>query len=62
MELSITEMLTKMIEMGASDLHITVGVPPTIRVDGALIPLPGYEKLRPDDTQQIVYSLSLIHI
>ena len=30
---------------GASDLHLTVGAPPTVRVDGALEPLEGYPVL-----------------
>lgn len=57
MELSIKQMLTKMIELGASDLHIAVGAPPVIRVNGALESLPGYPVLKPDQTQEVVYSV-----
>ena len=32
--LSIQELLSAMYEKGASDLHVTTGVPPTIRIDG----------------------------
>ena len=35
---------------GASDLHCTVGYHPTMRVEGALIPLTQFEKLTPEDT------------
>lgn len=35
---------------GASDLHLTVGRPPTIRVTGDLIPLVKKAPLRPEDT------------
>ena len=45
-----------MIEKGASDLHITTGTPPQIRVDGDLIPL-NLPPLAPADTKQIVYSV-----
>jgi twitching motility protein PilT len=31
--------LRSMVAMGASDLHIKVGAPPTFRVDGTLMPL-----------------------
>ena len=57
MELNAKEMLTKMLELGASDLHLAVGVPPIVRIHGALEPLTGYDKLRPEETQEIVYSV-----
>lgn len=57
MELSIKELLTKTIEMGASDLHISVGVPPIVRVHGALQALEGYPLLRPENTQELAYSV-----
>ncbi len=45
-----------MVERGASDLHITVGVPPMIRVHGELIPLE-YPPLKPQETRQLCYSI-----
>ena len=45
-----------MYEKGASDLHITTGVPPTIRIDGRLLPLPS-EPLTPQDTKRLCYSI-----
>ena len=38
----INELLTVATKHGASDLHLCVGLPPTIRVDGQLIPLDKY--------------------
>ena len=57
MELSIKELLNKTVKEGASDLHIVVGAPPIIRLHGSLEPLPGYERLTPKDTQELVYSV-----
>jgi len=57
MAVSIKELLTKTIEEGASDLHIVVGMPPMIRLHGNLEPLAGYESLRPDETEELVYSV-----
>jgi twitching motility protein PilT len=37
-----------------SDLHVKVGSPPMIRVDGDLIPLPDIERLRPADTERAI--------
>ncbi|HOK55535.1 MAG TPA: hypothetical protein PKV43_13800, partial [Armatimonadota bacterium] len=42
----VDDMLRVVVEKGASDLHLCVGVPPIIRVDGQLLPL-NYEKLNP---------------
>lgn len=46
----LKDLLSKTIEMGASDLHLTVGLPPTIRCNGKLIQL-GNDKLLPDDME-----------
>ena len=55
--INIKELLTKMIQLGASDLHIVVGVPPVIRLHGHCEQLPGYPKLKPEDTQEIIYTV-----
>ena len=57
MAVSIKELLTKMIEEGASDLHIVVGVPPMVRLDGNLHPLQGYEALAQEETEELIYSI-----
>lgn len=46
----LKELLMKTIDMDASDLHLTVGLAPTIRVNGKLISI-GSEKLLPDDIE-----------
>jgi twitching motility protein PilT len=45
-----------MVERGASDLHITVGSPPQLRIDNKLVPL-DLEVLTPEMTQQLAYSI-----
>ena len=42
---------------GGSDLHLTVGAPPSIRVHGSLAPAPGREPLTAGDTERLVRSL-----
>jgi len=54
---SIDDLLGQMVARGASDLHMTVGAPPTIRVRGELQRLEGYEPLGPDDTMQLFYRI-----
>src|SRR5689334_212713 len=46
----LDQMLIALVEARGSDLHLTVGSPPMIRVDGGLRPLPGYGKLNSADT------------
>jgi twitching motility protein PilT len=50
----LDELLALMVKMGGSDLHLTVGIPPCVRLHGSLTPLPDRPKLTPDDTQRIV--------
>jgi twitching motility protein PilT len=57
MELSLYDMLKTMIDQGASDLHITTGIAPLIRVDGKLKPLEGFEPLKPVQTKSLCYSV-----
>ncbi len=54
--ISMHELLTTMYEKGASDLHITTGIAPTVRVDGRLAPLSS-EPLMPQDTKRLCYSI-----
>ena len=53
---SIDELLQLTMDKGASDLHLTVDAPPTLRIDGELVPTE-YEKLHPDQCQRLIYSL-----
>jgi twitching motility protein PilT len=45
-----------MIEHNASDLHLSVGVPPLLRIDGDLFPM-DFQELTPNDTKHIAYSI-----
>lgn len=50
---SIDAILQNAINAGASDVHITVGIPPKMRLNGALKEMEGYERLLPPDTKAI---------
>jgi len=56
-QLSIKEMLTRMIQDGASDLHIVVGAPPMLRIHGSLEPIENYPPLTADQTRDLIYSV-----
>jgi twitching motility protein PilT len=55
-DFSIQQMLKHMVELGASDLHITTGTPPQIRVNGKMTPMK-MRSLLPSDTKNICYSI-----
>jgi twitching motility protein PilT len=55
--LSIDALLERMVALGASDLHITVGSPPVVRVNGTLQPLEGTEPFAPTETHQLLYRM-----
>lgn len=58
MAINVNTMLEKMTELNASDLHLKVGSPPMVRVDGSLRPHPqNNEPLKPDDTLDIAQQL-----
>ncbi len=50
-------LLEEMIERGASDLHITAGARPMMRIDGDIVPSKGEVVLQPKDTLQLAYSV-----
>jgi twitching motility protein PilT len=54
---SIDDLLEQMVELGASDLHITVGSPPAFRVRGHIVRAEGYEPFVPDDTRALLYRI-----
>lgn len=53
---TITEIMQVACNAGASDVHITVGIPPKMRVNGNLITM-NYPKLLPADTQELVLGI-----
>jgi twitching motility protein PilT len=53
---NLHQLLKAMVEKGASDLHITTGSPPQLRVDGELVPLKTAQ-LTPVETKQLCYSI-----
>jgi twitching motility protein PilT len=54
---SIDDLLEQMVARGASDLHLSVGSKPAIRVHGHIQRLDEFETLKPDDTQQLLYQI-----
>jgi twitching motility protein PilT len=56
MMINMNDLLLLMVQKKASDLHMTVGVAPSLRIDGILIQS-NLEKLNSDTCQRLIYSL-----
>ncbi len=57
MDIDFAEVLQRMVAERASDVHLTAGRPPAIRVRGRITPLEEYPDLTGQDTREIVYSI-----
>jgi twitching motility protein PilT len=57
MEFDFSEVLTRMVDERASDVHLTPGFPPAIRVRGRISPMEDYPRLMPAQTREVVYSI-----
>ncbi len=53
---NLHDLLKEMVKRGASDLHITIGSPPQLRINGTLVPMDS-ALLSPNDTKQLCYSI-----
>lgn len=51
------DFLDQAIEKGSSDLHISVGLPPMIRIDGRLLPIEGAGVVTPESAQRLLLSI-----
>jgi twitching motility protein PilT len=56
-DISLVQALEAMLALEASDLHLTVGAPPTVRVAGSLKPLVGAPVLDSPSLQRVLYAM-----
>ncbi|MCU1600486.1 MAG: twitching motility protein [Frankiales bacterium] len=53
----LTDLLIEVLNRGCSDLHLTVGAPPTVRQHGSLTPIDDRPKLTPQFLQKVIYAI-----
>ena len=56
-EVSMSDLLQLAVDEGASDLHLAVGLPPVLRINGSLNPL-DTEPIGPEDTERFMKSIT----
>lgn len=57
MSYEMNDLLDLVVEQNASDLHLQVGQPPTLRLSGSMMPIEG-ENLKPEDTEKLMLSIT----
>lgn len=55
--MELKDLLNLMVKQKASDLHITVGLAPQLRIDGKLQTLPDFSPLTPQETHDLAFSI-----
>jgi twitching motility protein PilT len=56
--MDLNEVLGRACDLGASDVHLKIGQPPMLRIDGRIEPLPGDPALDASDLQQAVATVT----
>ncbi len=56
-DVKLIDIVQKAVQLNASDIHITAGAKPCLRIDGKITPLIEYPTLTPEMTQRIAYSV-----
>lgn len=57
LEMNIATLLREAAMKGSSDMHITVGVPPMVRINGSIVTLGDYPVITQETAKQLVYSI-----
>ena len=56
-QLHVNQILSRLVEARGSDLHLTAGRPPMIRVDGSMRALEDFEELTPSKVRDLIYEI-----
>src|SRR5881394_4234819 len=57
MAVDFSDVLRRMVETKASEVHITAGVPPSMRDKGKIVHMEGFDVLSGQETREVVYSI-----
>jgi twitching motility protein PilT len=56
-ELHVNELLERVVDLGGSDLHMTAGVPPAVRVHGEIKHLTEFPVMTPSEIRRMIYAI-----
>ncbi len=55
--MELVEVLKTAVQSGASDIHVVVGKPPMMRLNGEICEIPGFPKINADESKRLIYSI-----
>jgi twitching motility protein PilT len=55
--MELVEVLKNAVQIGASDIHIVIGKPPLMRLNGEIVEIPGFPKISAEDSKRLIYSI-----
>lgn len=55
--MELVEILKTAVTSGASDIHVVIGKPPMMRMDGEIAEIPGYPVINPEEAKRLIYSI-----
>jgi twitching motility protein PilT len=55
--MELVEILKTAVQSGASDIHIVIGKPPMMRLNGEIAEIPGFAKIGADESKRLIYSI-----
>ena len=55
--MELVEVLKTAVLAGASDIHLVIGKPPMMRLNGEIAEIPGFPKINADESKRLVYSI-----
>ena len=56
-ELHVNDLLKRVVDLGGSDLHLTSGIRPSVRVHGGIKPLPDFPVMTPSEIRRMIYAI-----
>jgi len=55
--MELVEVLRTAVQAGASDVHLVIGKPPMMRLDGDIAEIPGFPVINADESKRMIYSI-----
>ena len=55
--MELVEVLKTAVQSGASDIHIVIGKPPMMRLNGEIAEIPGFPVINGDESKRMIYSI-----
>lgn len=55
--MELVEILKTAVQSGASDVHLVIGKPPLMRLNGEITEIPGFKVLNAEESKRLVYSI-----